>query len=84
MNDTDQGLAPNHFEGRFLDGQLTLLLSERAEPGPGYAVNVITGRIWRNGEHVGDALKLSYDRDALGWWVDYVSWRGSPLDMGTP
>lgn len=68
------------FEGRFLDGRLALLLSELADPGPGYAVNVITGRVWRNGEHVGDALRLSYDRDALGWWVDYRSWRGSPLD----
>ena len=68
------------FEGRFLDGQLRMLLSELAEPGPGYAVNTITGRIWRNGEYVGDALALSYDRNALGWWVEYRSWRGSPLD----
>ena len=63
--------------GRFLDGQLTLLLSELVDPGPGYAVNLITGRIWRNGVHVGDAFKLSYDHDALGWWVDYLPVFGS-------
>jgi hypothetical protein len=69
-----------YFDGRFLDGHLTLLLTEDVDPGPGYAVNPLTGRIWRNGEYVGDALKLSYDRDAFGWWVDYRSWHGSPLD----
>jgi hypothetical protein len=68
------------FSGRFLDGELTLVLSEMADPGPGYAVNPITGRIWRNGEYVGDAYRLRYDRNALGWWVEYWSWRGSPLD----
>ena len=70
------------IEGRFLDGQLDLLLTRGVDPGPGYAVALWDQRIWRNGEYVGDAKRLSYDRDALGWWVEYVTWHGSPLDMG--
>jgi hypothetical protein len=70
------------FEGRFLDGRLTLLLSAHGEIPPGYAVRLDDGRIFRNGEFVGYALSLSYDRDALGWWVAYRSWHGSALDMG--
>ena len=75
--------ASPFFHGRFLDGQLRLLLSPGAEPGPGYCVALHDGRIWRNGEHVGRCEALTWDRHAMAWWVEYRSWRGSPLDHPT-
>lgn len=70
---------PSTFTGRFLDPELTWLIDPRAEPGPGYAVGP-DGRLWRNGEHVGFVLAVTFNRDAGGHWVDYESWAGSPMD----
>lgn len=71
--------SERYFTGRFLDPKLTWLLTFSVEPGPGYAVGP-DGRLWRNGEHVGRVLRVTFDRDALGHWVEYESWRGSPMD----
>ncbi len=70
----------SRFEGRFLDGQLVLIFGNVHCPEAGYSVDVRSGELYRNGELVGWARSLAYDRDALGWWVEYVSWCGSSLD----
>lgn len=67
-----------YFEGRFLDGKLTWVYPQ-GTPGPGYAVGH-DGVLWRNGERVGYVLKVEFNREALGHWVYYRSWRGSPMD----
>lgn len=68
------------FKGRFLDGQLKLIYGNVYAEG-GYAVDVRSGEIYRNGELVGWVRRLYFDRDVLGWWVEYLSWRGSALDV---
>ncbi len=65
--------------GRFLDGEFVLVLRRGYVPKTGYAVTLVDDRLWRNGDHVGYVERLSYDRDALGWWVDWQTWPGTPL-----
>lgn len=71
-------MSGGYFTGRFLDPKLTWLCPF-GTPGPGYAVGH-DGWLWRNGEHVGYALSVTFDRDAVGHWVEYESWPGSPMD----
>jgi hypothetical protein len=73
----------SHIDGRFLDGELVLIFGGVFAPDAGYAVDVRSGEIYRNGELVGWAQSLSYDRDALGWWVHYRAIPLGPLDHQT-
>lgn len=75
MSQTDSRL-----DGRMLDGALTLVFAAGEVPDAGYAVTIHDGYLWRNGDRVANVRALSYDRHALGWWVDYTTWRGTPLD----
>jgi hypothetical protein len=72
-----------YFDGRMLDGALTLVFSTGEIPDAGYAVTIPDGYLWRNGDRVANVRALTYDRDALGWWIEYTSWRGTPLDSAT-
>lgn len=72
-------MAREFFEGRLLDGALSWTYN--GEIVPGYAINEL-GRLYRNGEVVGWVRRVSFDRDTLGFWVEYRSWRGSALDVG--
>lgn len=82
MTDIFDSIRLSHaglFEGRFLDPALSWTYNGGSAPG--YAINEL-GRLYRNGEPVGWALRVTFDREASGFWVEYRSWHGSALDMG--
>lgn len=68
------------FEGRFLDGQLVLIFGNVNAPEAGYSVDVRSGELYRNGHLVGWVRQIEFDRDALGWWVDYDAKPFGPCD----
>jgi hypothetical protein len=69
---------PAMFTGRFFDSKLTWIYPAGV-PVPGYAIGH-DGRLWRNGEHAGTVLSVTWSPKHLGFWVDYESWTGSPMD----
>ena len=75
----DLGQSGARRRGRMLDGALVFFYHQFAPaPDAGYAVGN-DGRLFRNGEPVANVLTVSYDRDALGWWIEYETWPGTPL-----
>lgn len=57
---------------RLLDGQLQIALDDPAfdpEAWPGYAI--WKGHLYRNGVFWGAVRRYWWDRNALGWWVEY-------------
>lgn len=69
-------------KGRMLDGALILFFRGPA-PDAGYSVNMRDGYLYRNGEHQGYVLQLRYDREVLGWWIEYEAYADTRLGQIT-
>jgi hypothetical protein len=75
------------ISGRMLDGRLKLCFGRAHVPDAGYAVDLDDhGRLYRNGELQGYARAIQFDRNALGFWVEYEAFDDTPLGqpVGVP
>lgn len=67
---------------RMLDGKLSWASSCADVPAAGYCV--VGAVLFRNGEAVASVHTVTFDRDAIGHWVEYTAWPGSVLEELAP
>lgn len=66
--------------GRMLDSKLKFCFGRAHIPQAGYTVDLDDhGYLYRNGEHQGYARVITFDRETLGWWVEYEAFTDTPL-----
>lgn len=81
---TEQRNETARARGRMLDGRPTIWFRRPPADDPGYSIDASDGgRLYRNGELVGYAEKIAYDRDVNGWWIHYEALPGRWLDRLT-